>query len=104
MKSNNYKKIKSALYNELNSSNYNYLFPDLIKKLINQRTLDNLIVHINNTKTITNTKCINNTKKEYLTGNEQFLILLENFINQFQNDFFFLNKTRDFPSFAVNQF
>ena len=69
-----------------------YSYAYIIKHLLEKNILEKLITNINDTKTITNTRCLSKTKKGYLTGNEQFLMLLDDFIYMFKDDFYFLNK------------
>lgn len=83
-------KKKNILNNVFN--NFYYTNDALIYKFLKDGTLDKLINKINNRKT----KCptSNFAKKEYLTSEEQFLDVLNNFIIMFDKDFYFLGQYR----------
>ena len=69
--------------------NTNIRYHYLIIKLLNSGKITKLINKITDTKTKINVDSLQ--KKSYLTGNEQFLSLLSNFIYNFKEDFYFLN-------------
>lgn len=76
----------------INNKNIQYNF--LIIKLLEKKSLDNLITQITNTKVKLEITSL--TKKNYLTANEQFLSLLNNFIYIFKENFYFLNTNIDY--------
>ena len=89
--SNFYLKIRIKRLNEvLDSSSYSYTYKDLIRQLINDNKLDNVISKITDAPTIPDVTSV--IKKESLSGNEQFLIILNSFINHFKKDFYFINE------------
>lgn len=87
---NKTEQLKQEIIN--NEINYQYLY--LIMKYINNGSLNNLINNISNTKT--KLKITSITKKNYLTANEQFLALVNNFIYHFKEQFYFLNNNCDY--------
>lgn len=73
--------------------NSNFTNDAYIYKLLKNKILDNFIIKLDNRKTNTTTKSI--IKKGYLTANEQFIDLLNNFIICLDTDFYFLGKYRN---------
>lgn len=65
----------------------------LINNLINENKIDNLIYRITNPKALIYS-C--NGNKEYFDANEQFLVLLNNFISYFRTNFYFINTEFDY--------
>lgn len=93
--SNLYLKNKIEQLNEiLDSSNYSYTYKDLIRQLINNNRLDNVINLITEDLTIPDVTSV--IKKESLSGDEQFLIMLNSFINRFKKDFYFINEDTNY--------
>lgn len=86
---NKQEELKEEILNS-NNIKYNYL----ILKLLNENIINELTNKITNTKTKINVTSLQ--KKEYLTGNEQFLMLLSNTIYFFKEEFYFLNNNTDF--------
>ena len=83
MKKLKYSERLEQLYTEIYEQEEHYSYAYIIKHLLEKNILEKLITNINDTKTITNTRCLSKTKKGYLTGNEQFLMLLDDFIYMF---------------------
>lgn len=79
---------KQLLTNTLNETNMNLTYIHLISKLINENKIDNLIYRITNQKTLINP---NSNNKKYYDANEQFLVLINNFISYFKNNFYFID-------------
>lgn len=83
---------------ELNESleNFNYCFsnPYLICKLIKASNIDKLLSKITDVTTKINSTAI--IKKKKISGSEQFLIMLDDFIYRFKEDFHFLNRSADY--------
>ena len=80
-----------ALKNEIQNSDYYY--QKLMIKIINQNKI--LINSISDTETPVNVTSW--TKKDFLSGNEQFLMLLFNLIYRLKKDFDYLfNEKYDF--------
>lgn len=74
--------------------NSNIINDAFIYKLLRNKVLDNYIIKLNNYKIITNTKTI--IKKGYLTADEQFIDLLNNFFVYLDEDFYFLGRSKNF--------
>lgn len=64
-----------------------------IYTLIKKGIIDHLIVKLNDIKTYTNSKSI--VKKGYLTSEEQFLDILNNFISIYYQDFCYVGKYKE---------
>jgi len=79
---------KQLLSNTLNETKINLTYIHLINKLINENKIDNLIYRITNQKTIINPDSNN---KIYYDANEQFLVLINNFISYFKSNFYFID-------------
>lgn len=93
--SNLYLKNKIEQLSEiLDSSSYSYTYKDLIRQLINNNRLDNVINKINDVPTIPDVTSV--IKKESLSGDEQFLIMLNSFISRFKKDFYFINEDTNY--------
>lgn len=84
------KKRIEQLKDEILKDTQNLTYAYLILRILNRGTLDKLTSKITNTKTKVNVTTI--TNKNYLSGNEQFLSLLNNFIYHFKEDFYFLQS------------
>lgn len=80
------------LKKELINSNLSYSF--LIANMLNKGSLDQLINNIENNKI--KVKITTITHKKYLLNNEQFLLLLNNFIHIFKEEFYFLQNNSDY--------
>ncbi|MDD2494528.1 MAG: hypothetical protein PHE29_04970 [Tissierellia bacterium] len=80
------KLMKLALKSDLINDVYIY-------KLLKNEILDNYIIKLDNQKTSTNSKSI--VKKGYLTSDEQFIDLLNNFILYLDKEFYFLGTARN---------
>lgn len=93
MKNINNKNRVEQLKREIYNSNNNFQYHHLIIKLLNSGKINELIEQITDTKTKVNIDTLLN--KNYLTGNEQFLTLLSNFIFIFKEDFYFLHNNFD---------
>lgn len=87
---NKIKQLKITLFN----FDYNFVYAYLIIKLLDNGSLNKLIKEITKSNTKVNVNSF--IRKSHLSGNEQFLILLENFISEFKNDFYFLNENFDY--------
>ena len=85
---------KKQLIDVLYNFDYCFSYQSLMTKLINMPEFNSLISRITNVKTKSNSTVI--TKKKYLSGNEQFLIMLNDYIYRFNKDFYFLNKSNDY--------
>jgi len=96
----NLKDKKEDLIKELDIEKKEYRYKHIIKELINSSVIDELISKLDDVKTIPDTTCMPLTKKGYLTANEQFILLLENLIHRYSDDFYFLKFS---PSFIINQ-
>lgn len=83
---------KEELIKEILNSNtkYNYL----ILKLLNENKINELIKNITNKKTKLNINSL--YKKNYLSPNQHFLMILSNTIYYFKEQFYFLNNNTDF--------
>jgi len=81
--------LKEEMLKNNQTINYNYL----IIKLLNNGNINKLVNKITNTKVKINITSL--IKKDYLSGNEQFLSLLSNFIYTFKESFYFLNNNFD---------
>ena len=89
MKKNYEKNNNEQLKKELIENNYNLTYSYLIITLLNKNILNKLTNKITDSKT--KIKITTLIKKNYLSGNEQFLYLLNNFIYTFKEDFYFIN-------------
>lgn len=83
---NKNKELKEELLKNNQSLTYSYL----IIRLLNKGNINSLIEKITDTKTKVNVTTI--IQKEYLSGNEQFLYLLNHFIYEFKESFYFLQN------------
>lgn len=92
MKNNNKNKVEQ-LKEEIFNSNQTLQYHYLILKLLNKGNINELVNKITDTKVKINITSL--TKKDYLSGNEQFLSLLSNFIYTFKEGFYFLNDNFD---------
>lgn len=89
----NYNTYKiEQLKKELINNDFSYSY--LIVNMLNKGTLNQLIDKITNTNTKVKVTTI--TKKNYLSSDEQFLSLLNNFICIFKEDFYFLQNNSDY--------
>jgi len=96
----NLKVKKNELIKELDIEKKEYRYKHIIKELINSSAIDDIISKLDDVKTIPDTTCMPLTKKGYLTANEQFILLLENLIYRYNDDFYFLKFN---PSFILTQ-
>lgn len=87
---NKIKQLKDEIINNNKNSQHHYL----ILKLLNQGNINDLVNKITDTKVKISVTSL--TKKNYLSGNEQFLSLLNNFIYTFKENFYFLNNNFDY--------
>lgn len=86
---NKVEQLKKEIINSNRKNHYDYI----ILKLLNNGTINELTNRITDTKV--KLKITSLIEKNYLTGNEQFLTLLSNFIYKFKEDFYFLNNNID---------
>lgn len=89
MNKNKTEQLKDEIFNSNQTLQYHYL----ILKLLNKGNINDLVNKITDTKVKINITSL--TKKDYLSGNEQFLSLLSNFIYTFKEGFYFLNNNFD---------
>lgn len=82
---------KVELKKELINDNFTYAC--MINKMLDKGVIDRLISKITNTKTKVNV--ISFTNKSYLSGAEQFLYLLNNFVCYFKDEFYFIKYNSD---------
>lgn len=85
---NKKEKLKKILINNKFSESY------IINNMLTKETLDKLINKITNSKAKVNVTTL--TKKNYLTNNEQFLYLINNFIYIFKDEFYFLQNNLNY--------
>lgn len=93
------KKDKKLILKDEIINNNKFKYHYSILKLLDNNILDELVNKITNVKTKLNSNTL--TKTDYLNGNEQFLLLLSNFIYTFKEDFYFLNNNFDYITSTI---
>lgn len=82
------------LKHDLFKLDYSFTHSYLIYKLLDRGEINDLIDRISDEKTSATFSL--SFKDKFLSGNEQFIVLLDNFISFFRNDFYFINESFDY--------